>query len=109
MRSDGAPVRPGARTPRLMSKAFEACKAEWDQVRGHHQGQRSREGRINRPDTRLHPTSRQNIKSSLATREPSTQDTSSWASASEQINDAGNEVRQGQRGKDGHWVTNELE
>lgn len=30
--------------------------------------------RINRPDTRLHPTSRQKIKSSLATREPSTQD-----------------------------------
>jgi hypothetical protein len=43
MRSDGAPVRPGARTPRVMSEAFEACKAEWDQARGHHQGQRSRE------------------------------------------------------------------
>ena len=43
MRSDGAPVRPGAGTPRLMSKASEACKAEWDQARGHHQGQRSRE------------------------------------------------------------------
>ena len=43
MRSDGAPVRPGAGTPRVMSEAFEACKAEWDQARGHHQGQRSRE------------------------------------------------------------------
>src|SRR5437762_2575815 len=31
-------------------------------------------GRINRPDTRLHPTKRQSIKSPLATREPSTQD-----------------------------------
>jgi len=31
--------------------------------------------RINRPDRRLHPTQRQNLKSPLATREPSTEDT----------------------------------
>jgi len=35
-------------------------------------------GRTNRPDTRLHPTNRQIIKSSLAMREPSTQDIDSY-------------------------------
>lgn len=33
-----------------------ARKAEWDLVRGYHQGQRSDTDRINRPDRRLHPT-----------------------------------------------------
>ena len=33
-----------------------------------------RADRTNRPDRRLHPTKRQNLKSPLATREPSTED-----------------------------------
>jgi hypothetical protein len=69
-----------------MSKVLKACKTEWDQVRGYHQSQRSKHGRANRPDTKLHPTSRQIIKPSLAMREPSTQDIPSITTVPARLN-----------------------
>lgn len=48
-------VRPGIRKTRLMSRTSNVRKAEWDQVRGNHQGQRQ-DHLINRPDTRLYLT-----------------------------------------------------
>ena len=51
-----------------------ACKAEWDLVRGPHQGQQSIEDCINRPDRRLLQTYAK-TSNPLATREPSTEDT----------------------------------
>lgn len=68
-RSDREPGHP-AECQRLSKPAKQSGTRFADTIRasGH------KKGRINRPDTRLHPTKRQNIKSSLATREPSTQD-----------------------------------
>lgn len=48
-------VRPGVRKTRLMSRTSNVRKAEWDQVRGNHQGQRQ-DRLINRPDTGLYLT-----------------------------------------------------
>jgi len=48
-------VRPGIRKTRLMSRTSNVRKAEWDQIRGNHQGQRHNR-LINRPDTRLYLT-----------------------------------------------------
>ena len=76
MRSDGAPVRPGAGIPRRMSRLSKPAKQSGTRFADTIRASGHEKGRINRPDTRLHPTSRQNIKSSLATREPSTQDIS---------------------------------
>src|SRR5258705_13120834 len=73
-RCDGAPGRPGSGTPRLMSKASKPAKQSGTRFADTIRASGREKGRINRPDTRLHPTKRQNIKSPLATREPSTQD-----------------------------------
>ena len=48
-------VRPGIRKTRLMSRTSNVRKAEWDQIRGNHQGQRQ-DRLSNRPDTRLYLT-----------------------------------------------------
>src|SRR4051794_36070910 len=71
-RSDREPGQPA-----LMSRQSKPAKQSGTQLADTIRASGREKGRINRPDTRLHPTSRQNIKSSLATREPSTQDISS--------------------------------
>lgn len=73
MRCDGEPVRLGMRTTRQMSRASQPDKQNGTlsvhtiKASGHVR-------RSNRPNTRLHPTTTQTIKSTLAMREPSTQD-----------------------------------
>ncbi len=66
-------VGPGIEQTRLMSRTLNVRKAEWDSIRGNHQGQRPSR-RDNRPDTRLYLTSCRNFKKILASQEPSTQD-----------------------------------
>src|SRR5579872_2178511 len=70
-RSDREPGEPA-----LVSRQSKPAKQSGTQLADTIRASGREKGRINRPDTRLHPTSRQNIKSSLATREPSTQDMS---------------------------------
>ena len=75
MRCDGEPVRPGTRTTRRMSRASQPAKQNGTSVRGYHQGQRSyvRPHQTGRTQDCTRPQ-RQNIKLTLAMREPSTQD-----------------------------------
>ena len=54
-------------------QGIEARKAEWDLVRGNHQGQRSMTARTGRTQDSTRPA-RQTVTDPLATREPSTQD-----------------------------------
>jgi hypothetical protein len=68
-RSDREPGHPAE------CRRHQACKAEWDPSSRIPSGPAvNQKGRTNRPDRRLHPTSRHNVKSPLATREPSTED-----------------------------------
>jgi len=70
-RSDREPGHPA-----LMSRLSKPAKQSGTRFADTIRASGREKGRINRPDTRLHPTKRQKIKSSLATREPSTQDIS---------------------------------
>jgi hypothetical protein len=56
MRDDGAPVRPGAGTPRPMSKASELAKQNGAQLADTIRASGQMLDRTNRPDRRLHPT-----------------------------------------------------
>jgi hypothetical protein len=63
IRSEEA-VSPSNRSNRELAQSaqclwHQAGKAEWNPARGYHQGQRLSD-RINRPDTRLHPTNAKN-------------------------------------------------
>ena len=60
--------------PQTSQQNLIACKAEWDPVRGLHQGQQSSADCSNRPNRRLHRTNTPDLQIALVTREPSTED-----------------------------------
>jgi hypothetical protein len=57
-------------------QGVEACKTEWDPVRGLHQGQQSFQWLHKQAEDKTASDPRRTIKSQLATREPSRQDIS---------------------------------
>jgi hypothetical protein len=73
-RGDGETGQAGNRDNPCYVQGIMACKAEWDPVRGLHQGQQSSADCINRPNGRLHPTNTSDLQIAPATREPSTED-----------------------------------
>ncbi len=73
-RRDVMAVRRGAGGNPPNVRGMKACKAEWHSTRGYHQGQRSGKRPHQQAGNRTAPDQPPNIKSPLATREPSTQD-----------------------------------
>jgi len=66
-------VRPGIEQTRLMSRTLNVRKAEWDLIRGNHQGQRQLRC-IKQAGHKTAPDLMSKLKKILAMQEPSTQD-----------------------------------
>jgi len=68
-------VRPGIEQTRLMSRTPNVRKAEWDLIRGNHQGQRQLRC-IKQAGHKTAPDLMSKLRKILAMQEPSTQDIS---------------------------------
>lgn len=66
-------VRPGIEQTRLMSRTLNVRKAEWDLIRGNHQGQRQLRC-IKQAGHKTAPDLMSKLQKILAMQEPSTQD-----------------------------------
>ena len=74
MRCDGETGQTGNEDNPANVQGDRACKAEWDFIRGPHQGQQSRRLHTKAEDKTAPDLMRRNIEIRLATREPSRQD-----------------------------------